>query len=47
MTGPLDGVTVLDMTRALAGPYATMLLGGMGARVIKIEHPDGGDETRR
>jgi crotonobetainyl-CoA:carnitine CoA-transferase CaiB-like acyl-CoA transferase len=43
---PLDGLLVVDLTRVLSGPYCTMLLGDMGARVIKIEHPDRGDDTR-
>jgi formyl-CoA transferase len=43
--GPLDGVLVIDLTRALAGPHAAMMLGDLGARVIKVEAPDG-DETR-
>jgi len=44
--GPLAGVTVLDLTRVLSGPYCTMLLGDMGARVLKIEQPGRGDDTR-
>jgi crotonobetainyl-CoA:carnitine CoA-transferase CaiB-like acyl-CoA transferase len=43
---PLDGLTVIDLTRVLSGPYCTMMLGDMGARVIKVEQPGRGDDTR-
>ena len=46
MIGPLDGLTVLDFTRVLSGPYCTMQLADMGARVIKVEQPGKGDDTR-
>jgi crotonobetainyl-CoA:carnitine CoA-transferase CaiB-like acyl-CoA transferase len=45
-SGPLSGLTVVDLTRALAGPHAAMMLGDLGANVIKVENPDGGDDTR-
>ncbi len=47
MNSALSDLLILDLSRILAGPYATMLLGDMGARVIKIEQPGSGDDTRR
>ena len=46
MTSPLDNVKVVDLTRTIAGPFCTMLMGDMGADVVKIEEPERGDETR-
>src|ERR1700712_5463515 len=44
--GPLSDILVIDLTRALAGPHAAMMLGDQGARVIKVEAPEHGDDTR-
>lgn len=44
--GPLAGYVILDLSRILSGPYCTMMLSDLGATVIKVEHPDGGDEAR-
>lgn len=46
MTAPLEGLLVVDLSRALAGPHAAMMLGDLGARVIKVESPVTGDDTR-
>lgn len=46
ITGPLEGVTVLDASRVLAGPFCGMQLADLGADVVKVERPDGGDQTR-
>ncbi len=47
MSGPLHGVVVLDLSRILAGPWATQVLADYGAEVLKVEHPQGGDDTRK
>ena len=46
MTGPLAGIKVIEVGQALAGPMAGMIMADMGAEVIKVEKPDGGDDAR-
>lgn len=47
MSGALENIRIIDLSRVLAGPYCTMILGDLGAEVIKVEAPDSGDETRK
>src|SRR5437667_12380339 len=44
--GPFSGLLVIDLTRVLAGPFCTMMLAELGARIIKVENPNGGDDAR-
>src|SRR5215208_7922715 len=45
--GPLSGITIVDLSRILAGPYCTLLMAELGARVIKVEAPKTGDDARQ
>ena len=47
MNGPLKNLLVVDLTRVLVGPYCTMILSDLGARVIKVEAPEIGDDSRK
>ena len=47
VNGPLSGITVIDLSRILAGPYCTLMLAELGARVIKVEAPGTGDDARQ
>ena len=46
MAPPLTGLKVVDFTRVIAGPVAAMILSDLGAEIVKLEHPKGGDDTR-
>lgn len=46
MSSPLSGITIIDLSHVLAGPYCTMVMADLGARVIKVELPQKGDDTR-
>ena len=46
LPSPLEGIKILDMTRILAGPFATMIMADLGAEVVKVEAPGAGDDTR-
>ena len=46
LPSPLEGIKILDMTRILAGPFATMIMADLGAEVVKVEAPGTGDDTR-
>ena len=45
-SSPLEGLRVLDLSRVLSGPFASMTLADLGAEVVKVEHPERGDDTR-
>ena len=47
MPGPLDDVRIIDLSRIVAGPLATQILSDYGADVIKVKHPQGGDDSRQ
>ena len=47
MSGPLENLRIVDLSRIVAGPLATQILSDYGAEVIKVEHPHGGDDSRQ